>query len=73
MIVIATTGPSGRPREKVAFVRRATAEPGQELRLAKAHPLRSTARWKVSPGSYSLALQVNGRRFPAVAFTVLDT
>ncbi|MGD1220545.1 hypothetical protein AB9Q10_19195 [Streptomyces krungchingensis] len=73
MIVIATTGPSGRPREKVAFVRRATAEPGQELRLAKAHPLRSTARWKVSPGSYSLALQVNGRRFPGVSFTVLDT
>ncbi|MEU9744716.1 hypothetical protein [Streptomyces niveus] len=73
MIVIATTGPSGRPREKVAFLRRATAEPGQELNLAKAHPLRSTARWKVSPGSYSLALQVNGRRFPAVAFTVLDT
>lgn len=25
------------------------------------------------PGSYSLALQINGRRFPAVAFTVLDT
>ncbi|WP_328774847.1 hypothetical protein OHU17_00395 [Streptomyces goshikiensis] len=73
MIVIVTTGPSGRPREKVAFVRRATAEPGQELRLAKSYPLRSTARWKVAPGSYSLALQVNGRRFPAVAFTVLDT
>ncbi|MGW2984137.1 hypothetical protein [Streptomyces goshikiensis] len=73
MIVIVTTGPSGRPREKVAFVRRATAEPGQELRLAKSYPLRSTARWKVSPGPYSLALQVNGRRFPAVAFTVLDT
>lgn len=72
MIVIATTGPSGRPREKVAFVRRATVEPGQELRLAKAHPLRSTARWKVSPGTYSLALQINGRRFPAAAFTVLD-
>ncbi|MET9105039.1 hypothetical protein [Streptomyces zhihengii] len=72
MLVIATTGPSGRPREKVAFVRRAVAEPGQELRLAKVHPLRSTARWKVTPGSYSLALQVNGRRFPAVAFTVLD-
>ncbi|MGW1939212.1 hypothetical protein [Streptomyces goshikiensis] len=73
MIVIVTTGPSDRPREKVAFVRRATAEPGQELRLAKSYPLRSTARWKVAPGSYSLALQVNGRRFPAVAFTVLDT
>ncbi|MEU3862217.1 DNA alkylation repair protein [Streptomyces sp. NPDC028722] len=73
MSVIATTGPSGPPREKVTFVRRATVEPGQELRLTKAHPLRSTAWWKVSPGSYSLALQINGRRFPAVPFTVLDT
>ncbi|MFF3394777.1 DNA alkylation repair protein [Streptomyces sp. NPDC002669] len=71
MLVISTTGPGGRPREKVAFVRRATAEPGRELRLAKAYPLRSTARWQVSPGSYSLALQVNGRRFPAVTFTIL--
>ncbi|MEV8038646.1 hypothetical protein [Streptomyces sp. NPDC086182] len=73
MIVIATTGQNGQPREKVSFLRRATAEAGQELRLAKAHPLRSTARWKVSPGSYSLALQVNGRRFPSVAFAVLNT
>ncbi|MDQ0790212.1 MULTISPECIES: hypothetical protein [unclassified Streptomyces] len=72
MIVIATTGQNGQPREKVSFLRRATAEAGQALRLAKAHPLRSTARWKVSPGSYSLALQVNGRRFPSVAFTVLN-
>ncbi|MGW1548233.1 hypothetical protein [Streptomyces sp. NPDC002346] len=73
MIVITATGHNGRPREKVSFLRRATAKPGQELRLAKAHPLRSTARWRVSPGSHSLALQVNGRRFPSVAFTVLDT
>ncbi|MEV7242723.1 hypothetical protein AB0N92_15940 [Streptomyces sp. NPDC093248] len=73
MIVIATTGQNGQPREKVSFLRRATAEAGQELRLAKAHPLRSTARWKVSPGSYSLALQVNGRRFPSVVFTILNT
>ncbi|MGX1760464.1 hypothetical protein ACWIG5_26715 [Streptomyces lydicus] len=71
--MIATTGQHGRPREKVSLLRRATAEPGQTLRLAKAHPLRSTVRWKVSPGAYSLALQVNGRRFPAVAFTVLNT
>lgn len=73
MIVITTTGPDGRPREKVSFMRRATAKQGQELRLAKAHPLRSTGRWKLSPGSYSLALQINGRRFPSVPFTVLDT
>ncbi|MFF3957443.1 hypothetical protein ACFYY1_30160 [Streptomyces sp. NPDC001890] len=73
MIVIATAGQNGRPREKVSFLRRATAKPGEDLSLAKAHPLRSTAQWKVSPGSYSLALQVNGRRFPSVAFTVLNT
>ncbi|MGV9401743.1 hypothetical protein [Streptomyces sp. NPDC003667] len=73
MIVIAATGQNGQSREKVSFLRRATAEAGQELRLAKAHPLRSTARWKVSPGSYSLALQVNGRRFPSVVFTILNT
>ncbi|MEU9599837.1 hypothetical protein AB0E06_23860 [Streptomyces sp. NPDC048109] len=72
MIVITTTGQNGRPREKVSFLRRATAQPGKELQLSKAHPLRSTARWRVSPGSYSLALQVNGRRFPAVTFTVLS-
>ncbi|MFG2882572.1 hypothetical protein ACGFYV_09655 [Streptomyces sp. NPDC048297] len=72
MIVIATTGLNGRPWEKVSFLRRARAEAGQELRLAKAYPLRSTARWRVSPGSYSLALQVNGRRFPSVAFTTLN-
>ncbi|MFJ5588356.1 hypothetical protein ACIQCG_01235 [Streptomyces noursei] len=73
MFVIATTGQNGQPREKVFFLRRATAKPGQELRLAKTHPLRSTARWKVSPGSYSLALQINGRRFPSVAFSILDS
>ncbi|MFB6817586.1 hypothetical protein ACFCV8_23870 [Streptomyces sp. NPDC056347] len=49
VIVIAAAGPSGRPRKRAAFLRRATAEPGQELRLAEAHPLRSTARWKLSP------------------------
>jgi 3-methyladenine DNA glycosylase AlkC len=70
MIVITTTGQNGRPREKVSFLRRATGKAGQPLQLARAHPLRSTARWPVSPGSYSLALQVNGRRSPAVAFTV---
>ncbi|MFJ9683577.1 hypothetical protein ACIRP2_36920 [Streptomyces sp. NPDC101194] len=72
MFVIATTRQNGQPREKASFLRRATAEAGQELRLTKALSLHSTARWKVSPGSYSLALQVNGRRFPSVAFTVLN-
>ncbi|WP_294011861.1 hypothetical protein [Streptomyces sp.] len=43
VIVIATMGQNGQPREKVSFLRRATAEAGQALRLAKAHPLRSTA------------------------------
>lgn len=72
MIVIAATGQNGQPREKVSFLCRATAGPGKKLRLEKEHRLRSTARWKVAPGSYSLALQINGRRFPSVAFTVLN-
>lgn len=50
---------------------RATAEPGRESRLAQAHPLRLTARQKVSPGSYSTLDEANGRRFPGVAVTVL--
>ncbi|MET9956403.1 hypothetical protein ABZ135_33320 [Streptomyces sp. NPDC006339] len=72
MIVITTTGQNGQPREKVSFLRRARVEAGKPLHLAKSHRLRSTARWPVPPGSYSLALQINGRRFPAVPFTVLS-
>ncbi|MER5549748.1 hypothetical protein ABT072_47000 [Streptomyces sp. NPDC002589] len=72
MFVISSTTHTGRPREKAYFLHRGTTEPGRELQLAKDHALRSTATWKVHPGPYSIALQVNGRRFPSVTFTVLN-
>ncbi|MFI8951116.1 DNA alkylation repair protein [Streptomyces sp. NPDC053750] len=71
MFVISSTTPTGKPREKVYFLLRGTAEPHSELLLTKDHVLRSTATAKLTPGAYSIALQVNGRRFPAAAFTVL--
>ncbi|KFG71418.1 DNA alkylation repair protein [Streptomyces mutabilis] len=71
MFVISSTTPTGKPREKVYFLLRGTAEPHSELQLTKDHVLRSTATAKLTPGAYSIALQVNGRRFPAAAFTVL--
>ncbi|MBN0045662.1 DNA alkylation repair protein [Streptomyces actuosus] len=71
MFVISSTTPTGKPREKVYFLLRGTAEPRSELLLTKDHVLRSTATAKLTPGAYSIALQVNGRRFPAAAFTVL--
>ncbi|WP_030841482.1 hypothetical protein [Streptomyces sp. NRRL S-475] len=72
MFVISSTTPTGKPREKVYFLLRGTAEPDRKLLLAKDHVLRSTATVKLTPGAYSIALQVNGRRFPSVAFTVLS-
>ncbi|MET9733308.1 hypothetical protein ABZZ79_22450 [Streptomyces sp. NPDC006458] len=72
MFVISSTTPTGKPREKVYFLLRGTAKPDRKLLLAKDHVLRSTATVKLTPGAYSIALQVNGRRFPSVAFTVLS-
>ncbi|WP_399919884.1 hypothetical protein [Streptomyces kanamyceticus] len=71
MFVISSTTPTGKPREKVYFLLRGTSEPHSELLLRKDHVLRSKATAKLTPGAYSIALQVNGRRFPAAAFTVL--
>ncbi|MCM2579732.1 hypothetical protein [Streptomyces meridianus] len=68
MFVISSKTQGGKPREKVYFLLRGTAEPGHELQLAKDHVLRSTATVKLAPGVYSIALQVHGRRFPATAF-----
>ena len=73
MYVISSTTPTGKPREKTYFLVRGTAEPGRGLRLAKNHVLRSTATVKLTPGPYSIALQVNGRRFLAADFRVLET
>ncbi|WP_326812393.1 hypothetical protein OIE62_07095 [Streptomyces scopuliridis] len=71
MFVISSTTPTGKPREKVYFLNRNTVEPRRPLPLAKPHKLRSTATTKITPGPYTLAIQVNGRRFPAVPFTVV--
>lgn len=72
MFVISSTTQSGKPREKVHFLLRGTAEPGRELQLAKDHVLRTTATVKLTPGAYSIGLQVNGRRFPETAFHVRE-
>lgn len=72
MYVISSTTRTGKPREKAYFLLRGAAEPGRELRLAKDHVLRSTATVKLFPGEYSIALQVNGRRFPSAAFHVRE-
>jgi 3-methyladenine DNA glycosylase AlkC len=71
MYVISSTTQRGAPRERVYFLTRTTAEPDHALPLAKPHMLRSTATMKLIPGPHTIALQVNGRRFPAVPFQVL--
>ncbi|MGW1107373.1 hypothetical protein [Streptomyces sp. NPDC002540] len=72
MFVISSTTRTGKPREKVYFLLRGTGKPGEELPLAKDHVLRSTSTVELTPGAYSIALQVNGRRWPAAAFRVQE-
>ncbi|MFC5905144.1 hypothetical protein [Streptomyces zhihengii] len=68
MIVIATTGPTGRPREEVAFVRRVIAESGQDLRLAKAHPLRRRHAGRPPPAPTSSPFRSTAAASPRSAF-----
>jgi hypothetical protein len=70
--VISSTTQRGARREKVYFLSRTTAEPGQPLALTKKHHLRSTGTMAVRPGAYALEIQVNGRRAPAAQFQVLE-
>jgi 3-methyladenine DNA glycosylase AlkC len=70
--VISSTTQRGARREKVYFLNRVTAKPGQPHALTKQHLLRSTGTAAVKPGSYTLEIQVNGRRFPAVSFQILE-
>jgi 3-methyladenine DNA glycosylase AlkC len=72
MYVISSTTQRGAPREKVYFLTRTVAQPGEPLTLAKRHVLRSTATTQITPGPHTIALQVNGRRFPATQFEVLN-
>lgn len=69
--VISSTTRQGRPHEKVYFLTKAAAAPGRPLQLTKRHPLRSTATTKITPGTYALGIQVNGRRFPPTPFQVV--
>ncbi|UFQ99807.1 hypothetical protein KBP30_00480 [Streptomyces sp. Go40/10] len=62
MYVLTRADPGTTTRERVAHLTRATVKAGTPLRLAKTHPLKSTGTAALTPGSYHLALQVNGRR-----------
>jgi hypothetical protein len=70
--VISSTTQRGARREKVYFLTKVTAEPGQPLPLAKRHVLRSTATTKITPGAYALEIQVNGRRLSHAEFQVVE-
>jgi 3-methyladenine DNA glycosylase AlkC len=70
--VIASTTQRGARREKVYFLSRVTAEPGRPIALTKEHLLRATGTAAVRPGAYAVEIQVNGRRFPAAEFQVLE-
>ncbi|MGW2492799.1 hypothetical protein ACWCV9_37230 [Streptomyces sp. NPDC001606] len=61
MYVLTRTDPGTTAGEKVAHLTRATLRAGNPLRLVKTHPLRPTGTAALTPGSYHLALQINGR------------
>ncbi|MFF6772711.1 hypothetical protein ACFY8W_04015 [Streptomyces sp. NPDC012637] len=63
----------GSTRRKVYELKDVSVDAGQVLDLVKAHPFRSTATHTIRPGTHSLEIQVNGRRFPAVTFTVVES
>ncbi|MEU8544821.1 DNA alkylation repair protein [Streptomyces sp. NPDC048717] len=70
MYVLTRTAPGAGGREKTAYLTRTTAKAGTPLRLAKTHTLKSTGTAALAPGSYHLALQVNGRRHPPVPLRI---
>ncbi|MFF3691435.1 hypothetical protein [Streptomyces sp. NPDC002187] len=63
---------AGKPNQRSTWLIQEEPEPGQDLPLTKPHPLRSTASMTLTPGPYSIVIQVNGRRFPAAEFHVPD-
>ncbi|MDG4760437.1 hypothetical protein [Micromonospora sp. WMMD710] len=69
---ISPTAQRGPRREKVYFLNRVTAKPGQAVTLSKEHPLRSIGTAAVKPGGFALQIQVNGQRFPAGEFQVVQ-
>ncbi|MEU8523614.1 DNA alkylation repair protein [Streptomyces sp. NPDC048577] len=70
MYVLTRTDPGARTGEKVAHLARATIKAAAPLHLAKAHHLKSAGTTALPPGTYRLALQVNGRRHPPAMFRV---
>ncbi|MEV7866632.1 DNA alkylation repair protein [Streptomyces sp. NPDC088124] len=72
MYVLTRTNPGTSAGEKVAHLTRATVKADAPLRLAKTHPLRSTGTAALDPGSYHLALQVNGRRHPPALLRITN-
>ena len=70
--MIASPSLRGPRREKVYFLKTATTAAGQTLRLAKRHSLQSTLTAELRPGTYALAIQVNGRRFSHAEFQVVE-
>ncbi|MFD9591648.1 hypothetical protein ACFWA9_02685 [Kitasatospora sp. NPDC059973] len=72
MYVLTRTDPGARTREKVAHLGRAVLRAGLPLRVDKSHALKPTGTAALAPGSYHLALQVNGRRHPPALFRITD-
>ncbi|MGW6202309.1 DNA alkylation repair protein [Streptomyces sp. NPDC055089] len=72
MYVLTRTDPGATTKAKVAHLTRATVKAGTPLHLAKTHPLKSTGTAALAPGSYHLALQVNGRRHPPALLRITN-
>jgi 3-methyladenine DNA glycosylase AlkC len=68
----ALTTSAHAPVHVIYFLLRGQGRPGEQLPLGKDHVVRSTATVELTPGAYSIALQVNGRRFPAAAFRIRE-
>lgn len=62
MYVLTRTDPGTTTGAKVAHLARATVKAGTPLHLTKTHALKATGTAALTPGTYHLALQVNGRR-----------
>ncbi|MFF5962784.1 hypothetical protein ACFY64_03350 [Streptomyces collinus] len=70
--VISSPTKRGTPRRKVYILNECEVAAGQNVNLAKAHRFRSTANYVIQPGTHSLAIQVNGRRFSPAEFEVVE-
>ncbi|MFI6277897.1 hypothetical protein [Streptomyces sp. NPDC050988] len=69
--VISSPTKTAKRRVKVYVLKTTAIAAGQTIALSKRHSLRSTATVALMPGSYTLELQVNGRKFGVEEFQVL--